>query len=154
MKKGSTLFLKTVIWVIGLAAIAFCTLVLPAGIRAEDADGYRPILMSLYVSAIPFLLALYQGLKLLSYIDENKAFSKLSLTALKNIKYCGIAIGAWFSLWMPYVYLVAEKDDAPGVIVIGLFIIFASSVVATFAAVLQKLMQSGLELKTENDLTV
>ena len=154
MKKGSTLFLRGVICFIGLAAIAFCMFVLPVGIRAEDAYGYRPVLLSLYVSAIPFLLALYQGLKLLHYIDQNKAFSRLSVKALIQIKYCGIAIVLWSIAWMPYVYIVAEKDDAPGVILIGLFITFASSIVATFAAVLQKLMQSGLELKTENDLTV
>ncbi|MNC71843.1 hypothetical protein D3C75_1228060 [compost metagenome] len=55
---------------------------------------------------------------------------------------------------LPLFYLMAEKDDAPGIIVIGLVIIFASMVIAVFAAVLQKLLKEAIELKLENDLTV
>ncbi|MNP73480.1 hypothetical protein D3C76_1701990 [compost metagenome] len=55
---------------------------------------------------------------------------------------------------MPLFYLIGEKDDAPGVIVIGMVMIFASMVIAVFAAVLQKLLKDAIELKSENDLTV
>jgi len=55
---------------------------------------------------------------------------------------------------MPLFYLFAEKDDAPGVILIGMVIIFASMVIAVFAAVLQKLLKNVLDIKSENDLTV
>lgn len=51
-------------------------------------------------------------------------------------------------------YLFADKDDAPGVIVIGLVIIFASIVIGVFAAVLQKLLKEAIDIKLENDLTV
>jgi len=36
----------------------------------------------------------------------------------------------------------------------GLVIIFASVVIAAFAALLQKLLQNAIEIKSENDLTV
>jgi len=49
---------------------------------------------------------------------------------------------------------MAEADDAPGLIVIGLLIIFGCLVVAIFAAVLQKLLKTAIEIKTENELTV
>lgn len=55
---------------------------------------------------------------------------------------------------MPVFYLMAEIDDAPGIIVIGLIIIFASMVIAVFAAVLQKLLKEAIDIKSENDLTV
>lgn len=55
---------------------------------------------------------------------------------------------------MPVFYLMAEIDDAPGIIVIGLVIIFASMVIAVFAAVLQKLLKEAIDIKSENDLTV
>ena len=112
------------------------------------------VLIDLYASAIPFYFALYQAFKLLSYIDKNKAFSELSVKALKKIKYCAITISILYVLGMPLFYLIAEKDDAPGVIVIGLVIIFASMVIAVFAAVLQKLLQEAIDIKSENDLTV
>ncbi len=154
MKKGSTLFLKSVVVLIGIAVLALCLIGLPAGIRYERTGMYRPILLFLYIPAIPFFYALYQAMILLGYIDRNTAFSLLSVRALRNIKYCAGSISLLFAASMPYVYYVADKDDAPGVILIGLIIIFASFVIAVFAAVLQKLLQNAAELKSENDLTV
>lgn len=154
MKRGSTTFLKAVVWLIGLAVLALCIFALPPLIASERTGYYRPILLGLYVPALPFFLALYQSLKLLSYIDTNKAFSEFSVKTLRHIKYCGVAISALFTAGMPYIFHAADRDDAPGVVAIGLVIIFASLVVATFAAVLQKLLRDALEIKSENDLTV
>lgn len=154
MKRGSTLFLRAVIAAIGIGALALCLFVLPVGIRAEDVDGYRPILLGMYIPVLPFIFALIQGIKLLGYIDQGKAFSDLSVRALNSIKYCAIIIAGFYVAGMPYVYLVADKDDAPGVIVIGLIIIFAALVVSTFAAVLEKVLRDAIDIKSENDLTV
>ncbi|MEX0649797.1 MAG: DUF2975 domain-containing protein [Candidatus Andersenbacteria bacterium] len=154
MKRGSTLFLRAVIYLIGIGVAALCIFILPPVISSEEAGYYRPLLLGMYVPAIPFFVALYQTLKLLDYIDKNKAFSPLSVTALKNIKYCAIAISALYAAGMPYIIYVADKDDAPGAVAIGLVIIFASFVIAVFAAVLQKLLQNVLDIKSENDLTV
>ena len=93
-------------------------------------------------------------MKLLNYIDKNKVFSDASIKALKNIKYSAIAISLLYAAGMPYILYVADKDDAPGVVLIGLVIIFASFVIATAAAVFQRLVQSAVEIKSENDLTV
>lgn len=154
MKRGSTLFLKGVIVLIGTAVLAVCVFALPRTIGTIDMSGYDPILLGMYVPAIPFFLALYQALKLLIYIDKGKAFSELSVRSLNIIKYCAITISALYTAGLPYIFYVADKDDAPGVVAIGFIIIFASIVIATFAAVLQKLLQDALEIKSENDLTV
>jgi hypothetical protein len=156
MKQGSTLFLKGVIVLIGAVVLAICLFALPPAIASEvsgDFD-YGFIFLGLYVSAIPFFYALYQALRLLGLIDRNEVFSKLSVTILKKIKYCAVAISAWFTAEVPYVFYLADKDDAPGVVAIGLVIIFASIVIATFAAVLQKLLQNAAEIKSENDLMI
>jgi MFS family permease len=154
MKQASTLFLKATIVVMGLAVLALCIFALPAGIMSDNTGYYRPLLMGMYLPAIPFFIALYQALLLLKYIDKNSAFSELSVKALKNIKYCGAVIGSLYALGMPYIFTVADKDDAPGVVLIGLIIIGASIVVAVFAAILQKLVKNAIDIKTENDLTV
>lgn len=155
MKRGSTLFLRSAIFAIAAVVLAICVFALPAGIRGElDGGGYSPILFGLYVPAIPFFFALYQALKLLTYIDQGKAFSKSSVRTLQLIKYCAVSISALFAAGMPYVFHVADQDDAPGVIVLGLVIVFASAVIAVFAAVLQKLLQEAIAIKSENDLTV
>ncbi|QHF57874.1 membrane protein [Bacillus subtilis] len=145
---------------IGIPILALCIFLVPkiANYSAELFPNIAYIkylvFIYLYVTAIPFYFALYQAFKLLSYIDKNKAFSGLSVRALKNIKYCAVTISIFYAAGMPVFYLIAEIDDAPGIIVIGLVIIFASMVIAVFAAVLQKLLKEAIDIKSENDLTV
>ena len=152
----STLFLKIVIFLIGLLVLGVCVVVLPLAIRAEmrgDFD-YGPIFLGLYIPAIPFFISLYQALKLLGYIDQNKAFSNLSSLALKNIKNCAVSISLVFTLGMPYIFIVGDRDDAPGIVLVALIIIFASIVIGAFAGLLEKLIQNGTDIKSENELTV
>lgn len=154
MKRGSTIFLRGAVILIGLFVLGLCFFALPAGITSDDTGNYRPILLGLYVPAIPFFVALYQTLRLLDYIDLGNAFSGVSVSALKHIKYCAVIIGGLFAAGMPYIYYAADVDDAPGLIVLGLVIIFASIVISVFAAVLQKLLKNAINIKSENDLTV
>lgn len=160
MKRGSTFFLKIAIILIGIPVLALCIFLVPeianfaAELYPDSAYMKYLVLIDLYAGAIPFYFALYQAFKLLSYIDKNKAFSDLSVKALKTIKYCAITISVLYVVGMPLFYLVAEIDDAPGIIVIGLVIIFASMVIAVFAAVLQRLLQEAIDIKSENDLVV
>lgn len=156
IKRTSTYFLRSVIFLIGIAVLAICIFGLPVLIRSEmqgDFD-YGYIFLGLYITAIPFFIALYQALRLLRYIDQNKAFSGLSVRALKNIKYCAISISTMFIIGQPYVFYVANRDDAPGLAMLGFVIIGASFVIAAFSGVLEKLLQNAIDIKSENDLTV
>lgn len=160
MERGSTLFLKIAVVLIGIPVLALFIFVVP-GIAEFAAELYPEfaylrylVLVDLYATAIPFYCALYWAFKLLSYIDKNQAFSDLSVKALKNIKYCALVLSGLFVAGMPLFYLMAERDDAPGIIVIGMVIIFASMVIAVFAAVLQRLLKEAIDIKSENDLTV
>lgn len=154
MKKGSTLFLRGVIVLMALGALALCLFVFPMGIATDKVGYYRPIVIGLYLPAIPFFIALFQAWKLLKFIDKNSAFSQGAVNALKYIKYSAISISSLFLLGMPYIFYAAQRDDAPGVVAIGLIIIFASGVIGTFAAVLEKLLQNVVDIKSENELTV
>lgn len=158
--KRETLFLKLAVFLMGVPILALCIFVVPeiANFAAELYPKMSYIkylvLIDLYAGAIPFYYALFQTFKLLSYIDKNDAFSEQSVKCLRTIKYCAILISGLYLLGLPLFYLIAEMDDAPGFILIGLIIIFASIVIAVFAAVLQKLLTSAIEIKSENDLTV
>lgn len=156
--KRETLFLKVVVLLMGILILALCLFGLPS-IANEAAEQYPaywvyPVIIGMYVAAIPFYVALYQALKLLSFIDRNIAFSELSVKALKTIKYCAISISLLYAMDMPFFYLVGEKDDAPGLILLGLVITFAPIVIAVFAAVLEKLLKAAIDIKSENDLTI
>lgn len=159
MKQGSTLFLKIAVLMIGTPVLALCIFGLPvlAKEATESNSEFAYVLYGfivMYVTAIPFFFALYQAFKLLSYIDKNKAFSELSVKALKKIKYCAITISILYVPGLPFFYKVAMLEDAPGIMLIGLGIIFASTIIAVFAAVLQRLLQEAINIKSENDLTI
>lgn len=160
MKKGSTWFLRGVIFLMGIIALAIAIFAVPSmykGIPAEypiNQNLLNLFIAGLYVSAIPFFAALYQGLRLLHYIDKSTAFSESSVKALKNIKYSAIAMSISYLACIPLLFNIAEVDDAPGLGAIALAFTCAPLVIATFAAVLEKLLQNAISIKTENELTV
>ena len=160
MKQASTLFLKITLIVVGGSTLAFCIFAIPSiskGVGTEWPDlAYLkyPILIGGDLTAIPFFIALYQAFKLLTYIDKNTAFSEASVKALKYIKYCGIAMSVLYLAGMPILIQIADADDAPGAVGFGMLFAVAPLVVSVFAAVLQKLLQNAIDIKSENDLIV
>lgn len=154
MKISSTLILKLVVAVASILVLILGSMTTYLAITEEEASYYRPILLLMSVSTLPFFFAAFQTLRLLNLIDKNQAFSEHSVKALRYIKYSAGAFGIWYTIGMPYIYAAAELDDAPGVILIGMMLVGASAVVAIFAALLQRILKDALNLKSENDLTV
>ncbi|AWE08214.1 DUF2975 domain-containing protein [Lysinibacillus sp. 2017] len=155
--KRETLILKLAVIIIGLpiaGILAFLTYDLIAVPKTKEFILFVPMVIVLYVAAIPYFIALFQTIKLLGYIDRNNAFSVLSVQALKKIKLCAIVISVFFIVDLPFLFRIADVDDAPGIVLFSLIIIFASIVIAVFAAVLQKLLTNALAIKSENDLTI
>jgi len=158
-KQSATLFLKAVLVLIGSAALAFCIFGLP-GMASRDAAAHPetaylqyPFLLCAYILFVPFFVALYQTFKILSYIDRNQAFSELAVSALRSIKHCAAAISFFFLAGLfSLAFFIGE--DIAGMITLCLICVFASSAVAAFAAVLQKLLQDAISIKSENNLTV
>jgi hypothetical protein len=154
MRKTSTLFLKVVLVFMAIGGLGLCVIAMLMGIKNQEAASFRTPLFCAWLILPPYLFALVQAWKLLVYIDKDTAFSKDSIKALRYIKYCGIVIAALVSLSFPYFYKVSRQIDPPGFMTIWLVLTAAPIVVAVFAAVLQKLIQSGMEIKEENELTV
>jgi hypothetical protein len=159
-EQGSTIFLRVAVTGFAAGIAAICIFLLPLIWRAvpiEYSSGHYAIyavIIALYLAAIPFFYAVYQVLNLLSFIGKNAAFSGLSVKALQRISWCGVIICAIFAASLPFFYIWAQHVDAPGLMVIGLFLTVASLGVAVFAAVAKRLFQQAIEIKSENDLTV
>ena len=113
-----------------------------------------PFLAYAYIASIPFFVALYQAFTLLGYIRQNKIFSLHSVKALRNIKNCAIALVAFIVMPEAYLFIVRPGDDIAGGVAVGLLIMFLSAVVATAAGVFERALQSAVDIKSENDLTV
>lgn len=157
MKRG-TLFLKIAVMVMAIPAFAFIIFGVPWLIKNPVDPDYAhvlyPIVIGIFISVVPFLMVLYLAFKLLGYIDKEKAFTELSTVALRKIKYCAFIICLIYIAILPFVYLLAQIDDAPGLIIVGIVPAFASLVVAVFAAVLKRIFDEAIRIKEENDLTV
>lgn len=160
IKRGSTAFLRAAVITLGLVVLALCVFALPAAWRDVTTEYpshtyvFYTIILGMYVSAVPFFVALYQTLQMLKHVDDNNAFSELTVKNLKVIKYCAVAISAVYVACEPFFYIWAENDDAPGLVIVGMAFVLAPLAIAVFAAVLQRLLREAIDMKAENDLTV
>ncbi|HTF71038.1 MAG TPA: DUF2975 domain-containing protein [Edaphobacter sp.] len=160
MKKSSTVFLQLVIVLIGIGALALMLWEPHIEGRNAHATLFQiyfndPFLAYAYIASIAFFVALYQAFKLLGYVGRSEVFSQRSVKALRTIKYCAMSLVGFLVGAEAYFFIVQRgKDDIAGGVMMGLFLIFISVVVATAAAVFEKTLQSAVELKSENDLTV
>lgn len=153
MHRVSTIFLRLVISLIAIAAVAVCAFPLPRMIAKEAAktpDTAWQIYLFLagaYVQAALFLFALYQAFKLLSSLDGTKAFSESSVRRLRHIRSSALTIGLLMVAGVVWVLFLSAGtgDDTAGPVMIGFIGTFASSVVAAVAAVLQGLVQQAID---------
>jgi hypothetical protein len=158
MKFGATLFLRAVLVLIGIGALAL--LLWEPHLEGRNAHATLfeiyfkdPFLAYAYVAAIPFFVGLYQAFKVLGYAGRNTELSPSALRSVRTIKYCAIAIIGFVAIGEVFI-MFGNSDDRAGGVVIGALIIFASIVVATAMAVLERALQNAVDMKSENDLTV
>lgn len=158
LKQGSTLFLKMVISLIGIVALAGLIWFPQTEGRAANLDLFSiyadPLIIYGFIASIPFFVALYHGIKLLGYVDQNQVFSQSAVKAVRTIKYCAIALSGFIVVGILYIRLFAHGEEAAGPTALGMFTTFASIVIATAAAVFERLLQNAMDIKSENDLTV
>lgn len=159
MKKSSIIFLQVVIALVAVVALAIMIRFPLTEGRAVNLDLFSiyadPFLIYGYLSSIAFFVALFQAFKLLGYIGQNKVFSLNSVQALRTIKYCAIILSIEIVLAGLYIRIFHAQDDDPaGFLALCIVATFISIVVATAAAVFEKTLQSAVDIKSENDLTV
>lgn len=160
IEKGSTMFLRLAVSIIGLGVFALCVYLLP--IMWTDTyseyprDGYavRAVAAAMYVSAVPFYIGIYQGWRVLDAIDKNKIFSAQSVRALGIIALCAGIISFVYALSLPFFHLWARHVDAPGLMVIGLFLVGMPLIISVAIWLLRRLLIEAITIKSENDLTV
>ena len=160
MKKSSTIFLQVVIVLIGIGALALMLWEPHLEGRNAHATLFQiyfndPFLAYAYIASIAFFIALNQAFKLLGYVGRSEVFSQHAVKALRTIKYCAMSLVGFLLAAEAYFFIVRRgKDDIAGGVMMGLFMIFVSVIVATVAAVFERTLQSAVALKSENDFTV
>ncbi len=158
MKSGATIFLRAVLVLIGIAALAML-LVQPhfegrnANATAFEVYFEDPFLAYLYVASVPFFVGLYHAFKVLSFAGEDRQISPSAVRSVRITKHCAIALIVFVAGAEAWI-LSIDDDDRAGGVMMGVFIAFAAIVVATAMSVLERTLQNAVDMKSENDLTV
>ena len=156
--KRSSIFLQVVIVLIGIGTLALMLWEPHLEGRNTHATLFEiyfkdPFLAYAYIASIPFFVALYQAFKVLGYAGQNKVFSHAAVKALWTIKYCAISIIGFVAVGEIFIIL-GNSDDRAGGVFMGILITFGSVVIATAAAMFERILQNAVDIKSGNDLTV
>ncbi|WP_208103155.1 DUF2975 domain-containing protein [Flavobacterium ichthyis] len=155
----SIIFLKFVLVLFGLLALFILIRFPLTEGRAENLDWISiysdPFILYGYAVSIVFFVALLKAFRLLGYIGKNELYTQNALKALRTIKFCGIILSLSIVLAGIFIVIFHHEDDDPAGF-LGLCIVatFISVVMATALAVLEKILQNVIEMKSENDLTI
>ena len=161
MKRVSTIFLQVVIVLLGIGVLA--ALLWEPQVEGRNAHATSqfeiyfkdPFLAYIYIAFIPFFVGLFQAFRMLAYARRDEVFSPRAVRALRTIKYCGMITAMFILGALAYIFIfIRGTDDIAGGVAMGLFIIFVSAVIATAAAVFERILQNAVDIKSENDLTV
>ncbi len=152
-KRLPTALVQALIILLGLSTFAFL-LWAPnvEGVNANATSLFEiyfddPFLAYVYIGSIPFFIALYQVLKLLALFGENKGFTSDSVSALRTIKYCGLALIAFVLGAEAFIVLLQSgSDDIAGGVAMGVFTLLISAVITITAVVYEKKIAKALPL--------
>lgn len=154
-KRGSAIFLKVIIFLVGIAVLTLCIYWIPAltirDIKAHPGGDYSlyPLLVCAYGICITFSFALFHVYKLLTFIERNNALSESSLKSLKVIKKCAFTAIFFIVLMIISLKVISSisGDDSAGPISISLMSILATSIIIAVVDVLQKPLNGFLDKK-------
>ncbi len=147
-KRSATAFFQVVVVLIGVGALAL--LLWEPHLEGRNAHAtlfeiyfHDPFLAYAYIASIPFFVELHQAFKVLGYAGQNKAFSPEAARALRTIKYCAISIIGFVAVGEIFI-MFGNSDDRAGGVFIGILITFGSIVIATAAAMFERIVQNAI----------
>lgn len=153
------IFLRAAIFFMAAGVLTLCALLtlLVKDIHLEfPAYSYAvyAVFGAIYATTIPYFIGIFKAWKLLNLIEGGRTFSHESAKTMGLIAACAAAISAIYIASLPFLYIWADNDDAPGLVVIGMVLVCVPMIIAVFAALLQRLISEAAALKSEHDLTV
>ncbi len=153
VERGPFWIVRGMVVILGLIVLALCLFALPTAWHGGSAEfpaasnSVFLIIVGLYATSIPFFISLFYTLKWVNLIERNQAFSLLSVETLRKVKYSWAIISVLYLGGWPLLYPIAQADDAPGLIIIGLLIALVPVAITSFVALLEKLFQEAINLK-------
>ena len=157
MKGSSTIFLQVVIVLIGIGTLAF--MLWEPHVEGANAHAtlfqmyFNSFVVYAFIGSAPFFAALYHAFKVLGYVRQNNTFSQATVNSLRIIKYCALALIGFVAVSVIFM-IGGDREDRPAGLFMRILVTFPSIIIATAAAISERILQNAVDMKSENDLTV
>jgi hypothetical protein len=103
-----------------------------------------PVVFLLYILSVPYFYVLILGFKLLINFNQGKIFSQNSHEIMKKINFSLIIVSSALIIIQPFLYVMAQREDAPGILLLGLIFTFGAVVLTLFSFLFKFIIASGL----------
>lgn len=149
MSRIATIFLQGVIILIGIGALAFLLWEPHVEGRNINATLFQiyfkdPFLAFVYAGSIPFFVALFQGLKLIQFVGDNRVITIPAIKAVQTIRYCALTLICFIAI-AEVIILFNDSDDRAGGVMIGVALTFGSSIVAAASYLFEGSLKDALK---------
>ena len=147
MGGNSTVFLQAVVVLIGVAALVFLLWEPQLEGRNARATLFEiyfkdPFLAYAYLSSIPFFMGVARAFRVPGCFRRGQAFSPAALQDVRTISLCALVLIGLVALAELFI-LLGESDDRAGGVFMGLLITFGSVIVASSAAVFERILRDA-----------
>jgi hypothetical protein len=140
--------MKVMLIIAGLGILFLDLYVLPLAIIAEGNDDYlmRPYLMviylSIYIMSFPFFVILFKAFITLNLIKIEQFYSLKTVKNFQVIKVCAYSITLVVFVDLPFLFFLADYEDAPGLLLMGIIIFGVSLFIALLITRLKLLIEA------------
>ncbi|HAO62421.1 MAG TPA: hypothetical protein DCQ90_11145 [Erysipelotrichaceae bacterium] len=149
MKKWASFYLKLSVIGCAIPVLLFCIRFLPgiiSGAMGEYPEllwAQYPMYFGFYLSGALCLYVFYQTFRLLRLFDKDQVKGTKTHGILKTIRWSSLSISLIYLVMSPVVYYVADHEDAPGILLIELIILFGWVAMASLTIVFDSLLVEG-----------
>ncbi len=123
----------------------------------EYAPLLYPIIVASCLGTIPYVFSLYQTFLVLGMIRRNEMVSKRFQAAIRSVRYSAIIISVMFGICLPFVYVIADWTDVPGIMLIGIILEVVAIVVSLVCFLLERIVNDArkkLTAEKQTELTM
>lgn len=156
-QKELSAWLKQIIIFCGLFGLTFCIFIAPelgkTLLQSEHLKSlYVPYLVFIWITGIPFFIALAIGWLICSDIHSDQSFTLKNADRLKRISILSMVEGILYVEALLFIFITGRYH--PYILFGMLLILFFAVIISTFTSMLSHLVRKASEIKQDHDLTI
>lgn len=151
-------WLKSIVIITGIMGLIFLFIIVPwlgkdmAANNPKLSYMYLPCYIFIFVTAIPFYIALFCGWKIFNEISKDNSFCIENAKSLKLIS--KLSVSECILYIIASMALIILNQLHLEIFVLIVFIIFIGLAIAVLSGALSYLVEKASHIKEENDLTI